>query len=313
MRRNLNAQTQPFNHMPIFNNWDVVVNGWYFVCQSIELRKNASRSLDICGRELIFSRDENGVVSARDGQRSYATEEKYGSIWTYPDTNAPYGVSDPPDHRGKSLVCRHGKPFVRECHFNVSCLNGVDPQHLRAVHGIQVDAYNISHREEQDGIFELEFKKTFATNTWMGRLQRFLLGSGDAFIVRYADSTIGFASGVREAHLFGNRKWQLPHINMIFAFRPLIKERKTLVQPIFISERRKGIFGLFISYFLVYSMKIVFSPLKDEDGVVLNTMRFNISSLLPIDAPIAKYIAHVNRLQPSIWSRHKSETSCNAT
>jgi hypothetical protein len=88
---------------------------------------------------------------------------------------------------------------------------------------------------------------------------------------------------------------------MIFAYRPLARGR-TLVQPIYLARRRAGVKGWLVERFLMWLTRRMMLALQGEDGKVYENMRFATEALLPIDAPVAKFIAHVNRLEPSPWS-----------
>jgi len=76
------------------------------------------------------------------------------------------------------------------------------------------------------------------------------------------------------------------------------------VQPIYITEKRKGFLGFFINYFLMGLAGIGFYWLKAEDGKVYENMRFNSQALLPMDQPISNFIAFINKQEASIWSKH---------
>ncbi len=62
----LNCRTQPLRPQPVFNNWDVVAEGWYFVCRSRQLRKAKVRSFVVCGQKIALFRGADGRVRAVD-------------------------------------------------------------------------------------------------------------------------------------------------------------------------------------------------------------------------------------------------------
>jgi len=50
----------------IFNNPDVVVEGWYWLCRSVEVRRGKVRALRLLGRDLAVYRGEDGRIVALD-------------------------------------------------------------------------------------------------------------------------------------------------------------------------------------------------------------------------------------------------------
>ena len=62
----INQTTQPVQHQKIFNNWDVVVKGWYAVCKTREIRKGKTKSVMIGGQQLALFRSKSGRVYALD-------------------------------------------------------------------------------------------------------------------------------------------------------------------------------------------------------------------------------------------------------
>ncbi|TAL37305.1 MAG: aromatic ring-hydroxylating dioxygenase subunit alpha [Alphaproteobacteria bacterium] len=231
--------------------------------------------------------------------QAYATEEKYGFVWIYPAGKAPFGVADIPDLEGKKLVFRHGKAFERRCHHHINMINGIDAQHLRTVHQINIDMNVDIELRDQNTALDITMRGEFPGKTRRERLGRFLLGRRYEYKMRYADGCIGALSIMRGVYLFGGKR-KLPHLNMIYAYQPV--KGGARVQPIYVAEKRSGIWGGIKSYFLMWMMQIAYFALRDEDGFVYDNIRFNPEALLPIDRPVARYMAYVNALEPSIWS-----------
>ena len=78
--------------------------------------------------------------------QSYATEEKYGFIWIYPDTVAPTGVAEFDQLKGHELAVVADRPLIRQCHHHICMINGIDVQHLQTVHHLPVDLELSLHR-----------------------------------------------------------------------------------------------------------------------------------------------------------------------
>jgi len=60
--------------------------------------------------------------------------------------------------------------------------------------------------------------------------------------------------------------------------------------------------GWLAARFLMWLTKRAMLALQGEDGLVYENMRFQPGALLPMDAPVVRFISHVNRLEASKWS-----------
>ena len=118
--------------------------------------------------------------------------------------------------------------------------------------------------------------------------------------MKYADGCLAALTTMKNVKLFGKYDI-LPKMHMLFAYQK-VEEGKTLVQPIFVTKKRKGVTGKIISSFCLYLTRLGFNALQGEDGEVYNNIRFNTECLLPIDAPVGKYIRYINNLESSKWS-----------
>ncbi len=329
MNRNLNSTSQPLHEMPVFNNWDVVALGWYLAASAKSVGPAGVLAVELCGQRLVLFRGDDGVVRARDAicphmgadlargdvegntlrcalhrkclEVEYATEEKWGFIWVYPSSEAPSAIVEFPGWEGEEVVAQAGIPFERPCHHHVSMINGIDPQHLRTVHDIHIDMELIIDEGTGNRVVDYTLRGAIPETSFRERLGRRLLGETYQYSMRYADGNIGLLSVNEGTRLLGTGP-ELPSTHMVFAYVPL-ESGRTLVQPIYVAKRRTGIVGRLFSHALLIAMKWGFYVLRDEDGEIYDHIRFRPANLLPIDAPVSKYIAYVNRLEPSAWSR----------
>jgi nitrite reductase/ring-hydroxylating ferredoxin subunit len=232
--------------------------------------------------------------------RSYACTERYGFIWVFPDTIADFEL---PVHDGlenKTLLAVAGKSYVRTCHHHVTMINGIDKQHLKTVHGIHIEMQLNYSENNHEANFSL--KGNLSSKTLAGKILKKMIGPTYEYAMKYSAGTIGFLSTMKGLFLFGNPRLKLAEANMLYAYRPL-DNHCIEVQPIYLTEKRTGIMGYFINHFLLSVAWIGFHWLKAEDGKVYENMRFNTEALLPMDQPIAKFIAFINKQKISIWSK----------
>jgi len=240
-------------------------------------------------------------IPARARLHRWATEERYGFIWVYPDAVAPAPVPEPPELEGQTIDAVPGPAFTRPCHHHVNMINGIDPQHLSTVHGIRIDMQLEAKEDEAKGLYDFVLRGETPSKTVKERIVRALLGPVYAYGMRYSRGTIGVLTLAKDVRLFGTGPL-LPEIYMLYAYRP-IEPGKTEVQPIYLARRRRGPFGWLFSRALMWAMRIAYAVLRDEDGAIYDDIRFDPKNLLKMDAPVARYIAWVNRQTPSLWSK----------
>lgn len=342
-----NKKTQPTQVYPIFNNWDRVASGWYFVCRSSDLKLKKVKAFNICGNELAVYRGADTQVKALDAfcphmgthlakgkvkensiqcffhhwkfdgsgncvdvpcqketplakVRSYQVIEMYKSIWVSPDSEPTRMLLDiAPSENGYTI--EHGKAYERKCHHHVTMINGIDPQHLKTVHNLDIEMDINTFENDESKHIDFTLTGPLSGNSIPQRFVRFFLGSHYSYSMTYDHANNGFLTLLKNVHFF-QKPW--PRLYMIFAYRP-ISPGRTLVQPIFLTQKRKGILGAFVSTLLLWMTKRGFYFLQGEDGEVYDNMRFFPKNLIAIDQPVARFIKYVNKLKPSIWSEEQ--------
>ncbi|OCR00363.1 Rieske (2Fe-2S) protein [Oscillatoriales cyanobacterium USR001] len=333
--------------MQSFNNWNIINKGWYIASPSQALSQGKAKSVEVCGQRIVIFRGEDRKVRALDAYcphlgtdlgigrvdgnlircsfhhwafdetgncqnipcqaeiprqaklLTYATEEKYGFIWIYPDAKAPEGVVEFDELKGKEIVSQADTAFERTCHHHICMMNGIDAQHLKTIHHLDIKM-ELSLNQNQlgtqiDFIMRGEFPKT----TLRERLGQRFLGSSYEYSMRYADGCIGLLTIMKNVRLF-------PPLYMIYAYTP-ISPGRTIVQPIYVTEKRQGIIGYLLSQFLLFCTRLAYYMLRDEDGKIYDNICFNPQVILSIDEPLVQYMRYVNQLKPSQWSRDAKE------
>jgi phenylpropionate dioxygenase-like ring-hydroxylating dioxygenase large terminal subunit len=347
-----NQNTQPIASFPVFNNWDVVAEGWYFICKSKDIKTKQVKSFEICGQQIVVFRDEENILKALDAYcphmgthlgvgkvvgkniqcffhhwqfngkgscenipcpsqtkttiknkaklQSYQITEAFGAVWIYPGAEAEFPLASFSEFASDDVIYSFGKPYERSCHHHVTMINGIDPQHLKTVHSIDIEMDVQIAEKSNANLIDIILTGQIGSKTARDRFVRKILGEKYSYAMRYDYANNGFLTLMRNVHLFGNGP-KLPSLHMIFAYRPIAKG-KTFVQPIYVNKKRKGIKGFFINKFLIFITKRAFFALQGEDGLVYENMRFYPQNLLEIDRPIGMFIQYVNKLKPSFWS-----------
>ncbi len=232
--------------------------------------------------------------------RAYATQEAYGYIWVYPDAVAPYPVAEFEGLEGQPLLWSHDVPHEGACHHHVSMINGIDAQHLRTVHGISMAA-DVDVTERNGNIVDYVVTGAVEATSLTQRLVQALIGKQYSYAMRYQDAALGLLTTVRDSRLFGTGP-RLPRLHMAFAYTPLAPGR-VRTHTIFVARKPKGLLALLWTHLVLWATRQGYYFLRGADAVVYDNIRFQPKTLLPMDAPVSRYLAYVNRLTPSDWSQ----------
>lgn len=261
-----------------------------------------------CQRIPILEEKNQGQVPAAGidvGLKAYPVCEKYGVIWVYAGNSPEVPVLEVPDLEGQEVFHHIGSINHNSSHHHISMINGLDPQHLRTVHGLSIDM----DLEVQEGSSQMEFilSGPVPEKTFVDRAMKWLFGDRYSFSMKYSQASIASLTLLRNVY-FQKREWIWPRLHMIYAYRP-VREGLCQTLPIYLTKRRSGIIGGLINRLMIRLTMAAYLFLKDEDDKVYDHIRFDTRRLLTVDEPIKKYVRFVNRLKPSKWSAPKKEKS----
>ena len=229
--------------------------------------------------------------------QSYATEEKYGFIWVYPDAIAPAPVAEFDELQGQDIIAVADKPLSRQCHHHICMMNGIDVQHLKTVHNLPVEMELTLHQNKASGLIDFSLTGELPAETWWGRLVRSRLGSSYTYSMRYAHGCIGLLTMMKNMRRF-------PPLHMLYAYVPLA-DGGTQIQPIYVTKKRKGLLGNLTSQLLLLITRLSYYALRGEDGKIYDSIQFEPKNLLPVDRPLVEYMQYVEQLERSRWSKEK--------
>lgn len=199
---------------------------------------------------------------------------------------------------GRDVVYRHGREILRTCHHHVCMINGIDVQHLATVHGIRMDM-DVEIAEDRDrALLDITLRGAPPRDGLLGRATHAAFGGAYSYRMRYGAGTVGLLTTLHDVTAFG--RWRLPEARMLFAYQPL-PDRTIRIRPVFVTERRAGVRGRLMAEAMLRTMTTGFHVLRDEDGQVYDNIRFHTGGLLPMDGPVARYVAFVDRLPASPW------------
>lgn len=329
-----NKLSQPTKEMNIFNNWDSIVEAWYCVGLVKELDKNSIVSTQIGMQKLVVFVNASGIHCvdafcahmglhlglgqvvnenlqcafhhwAYDGKgelvsgctvkkqdsdlKSYPVVVRYGVIWVWAGPSAQYEL---PLHQDllNEYDFKIGSQYSRPSHPHISLLNALDIQHVNTVHALDMNVTAKYFEAPDNSYIHYDFETAFKESSK-------LIGSGYRYSVRYAGSTVGYLKALEGIKLFGVISF--PTIYATFGYRSIDKN-KTIIQPIFLTKKRKGLVGSLKSKLHLLFTAILYNRLKNEDGKVYENIRFT-PNFTSDDANIISFVAHVNRLPKSLF------------
>lgn len=224
----------------------------------------------------------------------YATEEKYGFIWVYPEATSSKGVPDFDELKGDEVVAQSDRALTRRCHHHICMMNGIDAQHLNTVHRLSVDMDLSLNRDADGDIIDFTMSGDLPTSTLWSRLGRRWLGKSYTYSMRYAHGCIGMLTMLKKSRV-------LPPLHMLYAYVPL-PNGGTKIHPIYVTRQRRGPIGWLINNFLLLMTRLCYYALRGEDGKIYDNIQFAPKRLLPIDEPLVEYMTYVNGLERSCWS-----------
>jgi phenylpropionate dioxygenase-like ring-hydroxylating dioxygenase large terminal subunit len=234
-------------------------------------------------------------LSENKNLNSYPVEVRYGLIWIWAGKKAKYSLPYHPELASGEFTYKLGTKYNRPSHPHISLLNALDIQHVNTVHALELSV-TANHHEPEDGSFiHYDFQGKFLTNSKAGRRNAWITGGGYQFSVRYAGSTVGFLKALKGIKLLGIIPF--PTIYATFGYRQ-VGNKHTMIQPIFLTPKRKGIIGYLKSKLHLMMTEMIYNRLKNEDGEIYENIRFS-PNFTTEDSNIVSFIAHVNRLPKS--------------
>ncbi|MFM2163371.1 MAG: hypothetical protein RLZZ383_2883 [Pseudomonadota bacterium] len=229
--------------------------------------------------------------------RAWATEEKYGLVFVFPDDVADTPVPDFPGLEGVTLVVAHGAPITRTCHAHVCMVNGMDAEHLWTVHGFDLDLKPEVAESEALGTFDVSLAGPLPRTTLAERLVHALLGGRYRYSMRYHGGTLGLLTTLQDTTLLG--RWPLPETRMLFAYRPTA-EGTTHIEPVFVAPAGKGL-GRWLAAARLRAMQRAFHVLRDDDGRIYDNIRYRPDGA-PAGSALEAFHAWIDQRTPSVWS-----------
>jgi phenylpropionate dioxygenase-like ring-hydroxylating dioxygenase large terminal subunit len=321
----------------VFNNEEKIIEGWYWTVRSAHLKRGRAKAFSFFGRELVLYRGKDDRVRALDAYcphmgahlaegrvegnsirclfhrwkydeqgrcteipcqdrcdfvpqiQSWPVEEKYGLIWIWAGKNPRLPVPFVPELEGEECDFSLGKRFVKDCHPSVMMINAIDSQHFNSVHSLRVDL-NLEPVELDEN--RILFRNTTSvprSSTFTRLIARFYRDAL-TYVLCYWFASAGTVTLGPD----------FLHFHIIFALRPT-RDGKSVGQSIFVTRRRKGLFGKITNRILLLLTRLVSAYFAKGDTRIFKTIRFNFRTPIKADHSIIRFIEHAERQKTLAW------------
>jgi len=251
--------------------------------------------------------DEEGRCSKLKNKKlqKYPVEEKYGYIWLFPDTQAPFPVPSPPGLENFDLEGIHlfkTKLFV---HHHVLMAGGIDLQHFKSVHNLDVSfQYDVSTTDNNQN-FIWSLQGNLPQNSILQKLAHYITGGIFKYQALFSGGSITSLTYGNDLY-FKNKSFKLPTTSIMWAATPIYNGVSD-VDIFLILKKEKGVTG-----FIKKHLKIVFSlilqlALKDDDVKAFPHMRYNLTNPSEGDRSVLDLINRINAVELSPWGDNFKE------
>lgn len=314
----------------LFNRNDRFAEGWYWALRSSELPAGSATKLNLLGRELALYRGADGRVAALDAfcphmgahlgeglvegdklrclfhgwsygadgrcaahdtarTASWPVEEEYGLIWVWTGPSPRRPLPYVPELAETETASMLGGAFEKGCHPNVVMINAIDAHHFNTVHHLPVR-------------LEMEPVEQGENNIWFRNTTRVPSGSAlTRFIGRFYAGPLTYWM----SYWYGSTGTvtlgpDFLHCHIMFALRAT-PDGKTQGQTVLITRRRRGPLGWLLDRVILLATKLVGDYFAHGDTKIFRSIRFELKNPVPADAPISRFIAHLDAQTPSPW------------
>jgi hypothetical protein len=271
------------HQLRVFNNSNVVAQGWYWALPSRDLPLSGIKTIDLFGKTAVFSRTESGSIQLI-AEHTYRTEEKYGMIWihTNPEVNDPFpSFAELENRKIRVLV---DKVELRKCHPTLILGGGVDEEHFLFVHKKTTQTsgpLRFEFKRLSPGVIEFCNVSTILRHSWKGKFLHFLYSGILAYKVTYWNASTALAElGPRFLPLYS-----------IFAYRPTATG-ETVGLNIYLAPEAAGPFS-FLANMRLKMTQMILRGGGSEDAKIQNSIRFRCGPYSLLNKPFAAFVNYV--------------------
>lgn len=314
----------------VFNRSERLIEGWYWALPSKALKKGEVKPLNLCGRELVLFRGDDGQVACLDAycphMGAHLAEgwvegdalrcffhawkfDRSGTCVDIPCRAKPVqaGVKRWPTAEKYGLIwvwtgetARQPVPFVPELeHAEVDAKlgnrfeKGCHPN-VVMINAIDAQHFNSVHNLPVHLVMEPRVMHENAIQ--FSNTTRVPSGSAlTRFIGRFYAGPLTYSMcywfGATGSVTLGP---DFLHFHIIFALRPT-QDGKTEGQTILVTKKRSGFWGRAVNRVLLALTKVVGDYFAKGDTLVFQTIKFSLDTPIREDLAIVRFIQHAER------------------
>jgi phenylpropionate dioxygenase-like ring-hydroxylating dioxygenase large terminal subunit len=178
-----------------------------------------------------------------------------------------------------------GKPFEHNCHPNVLMINAIDAHHFNTVHNFPIAIVFKNEVVNENAIMFSNITRG-GNESWFVRLiQPFYKQEGTYSMCYSYGSTGTVTLGPDFLHFY-----------IVFALR-LGADGQTEGQPIFVTQRRSGLFGWLCNRIVLWLTEQVGNYFAKGDTKIFQTIKFDLKTPLKADQSVLQFMHHVEGQQ----------------
>ena len=218
----------------------------------------------------------------------YHVREKYEMIWIYSGQEIKVDIPEFEELRGMEVDVLFGSITTRQCHPSVVMLNAIDANHFNTVHPeVKKLAGEINLEPKILNQYAIRLENTTSVPpTLIGKLLSPFYKKQMTYSLDYWFATNGLVTlGPDFLHLY-----------LMFPKR-IREDGGTEGQAIYITKKRKYIFGKIISFLILYFTKIGGGYFENGDKRIFDSIKFSMKSPVKSDKAIISFIKHTEAME----------------
>lgn len=231
---------------------------------------------------------------------SYPVHEAFGTLWVFSGTVATHPFPTCPGLEGQAVAALRMGTIRLYAHHHAMMVGGIDLQHFKAVHGIDI-RFDYRTEQPESGVMDFFLEGTIPDEGWRGRLGRRLLGDQFRYGLRIAGGSIAAISYGLDQKLGGDGR-ALPALHVLWGCRP-IEAGVSEVDIYLLAPKGTGVGGRLRQATQLATTLGLLAVLDDDDKKAFPNMRFDPQVLVKEDRAVVDLMRFLDKLPISAWSK----------
>lgn len=231
---------------------------------------------------------------------SYPVHEAFGTLWVLSGPVATHPFPTCPGLEGQDVAALRMGTIRLYAHHHAMMVGGIDLQHFKAVHGIDI-RFDYRTERPESGVMDFFLEGEIPDEGWRGRLGRRLLGERFRYGLRIAGGSIAAISYGLDQKLGGDGR-ALPALHVLWGCRP-IEAGVSEVDIYLLAPKGSGVGGRLRQAAQLATTLGLLAVLDDDDKKAFPNMRFDPQVLVKEDRAVVDLMRFLDKLPISAWSK----------